>query len=351
MKKKHLILMCIVFSLTFCFLCTGYAQLADTLNINGSAEAAAQDNVFISDAEPSANNAEVKRFIGTTLSSTVTLNATADASASVHVKLYNNSPYGYTFNGVRYITGDGTYDNDGISFSLSGLKKGDGIQPYKELEFDLIFAYANGAVSNNTLNSILNFEFVPADEYIPEIAVNDALDKFYNILNDPYDFEELSKRIDERGNKISSTYIGNVVGATTEDTVFLNNLFSEDGRNYLTLEINGKTTDVTVIIKREDLDGDGTDEMTIYLTPDQLGGTVYDEINNVYACVFKLNASGMWEQVGELYYGHALQMSYENAQIFNTDSIDTASWRSNQEYYGVPSEATIAKLLAAWKNQ
>lgn len=345
MKKKHLILLCIVSSFLCCFLFVGYAQLSDTLTVIGDADVSAQENVFISDATPSAGDVTVVRYIASTLSSTVTLTETDGATATVHITLYNNSSYVYTFNNVKYIEGEETYDNMSITFSLDGLKKGDEIAAQGNLEFDLIFSYSDGAVSNTTLNSILNFEFVPADEYIPEIAVNGALDKFEQILNNTEDYEALTNRMDDTSGKYNDSYVGNVVGATTADTVFLEELFTEDGQNYLTLDIGGTTTSVTTIIKREDLDGDGVMEMTIYLTAGKISGIIYFSSIDVYAATFKTDGEGNWTQIGELYSGTARVNSYGGGLTANSFNTDT--WRSATVYYGVASGSNIDSIYAA----
>ena len=372
MKKIAHILLCVVFSLSLLIPTFGYAATSGTLSAGVKAAAVPQKNVFIYDAEllghSNANvyNTKINGYTKTILNSTTDLGSNAQATLTYRIKLFNNSEFVYTFNQVIYLTGDGTYDNENITFTLTNLEKGDEIAAKGYLTFDITFSYASSTITNTVLNSVLNFEFVPASEFIPDVAVHNALDKFKLILNDANDYSSLITRMNNAENRLNDTYIGNVVGANNGDTELLNNLFTEDGINYLTLEINGQKTSVTAMIKRDNIDGNAAtgdengNEMTIYLTADDIsknqGSILSPGSVDVFAVVFtKSGANGEWTQFGDMYEGEATVNNYETGSpgglFTRRDSFNTDTWRATSTYHGImPGDnATISNLIAAYK--
>ena len=355
MKKLSITVICVALSLMLCFTAVGYAGITSSVTVNAKATAKAQTGVYIysvtvADGTP----IKVNAYTAAVLNSTTTLTAQASSSATMTIKLYNNSASAYAFQKVAYTMGEGTYDNDNIKLTLNGLTEGQQIAAQAYLTFTLTFSYKNtAAISNRVLNSVLNFLFVPPAGYT---AVNQSLDKFEQILNDTTDFSSLTAQMDDySGNRWDDSYIGNVVGASTEDTTFLNALFTEDGINYLSLEIEGKKIPVTVMIKRENLDGntatgdaDGN-EMTIYMTPDTIGRNT--QTVTVYAAVYTLanknDPNARWEQIGSLYAGKADANNYRYGGFGTSNSFDTETWRSSLTYYGLSTGKTIAQLVAA----
>ena len=225
---------------------------------------------------------------------------------------------------------------------------------------------------NPVLNSIINYQFVPNADDAGDIAVDNAIARFEEILNDDSidgAFEILIENMDDSGRRAKETYIGNVVGADSEDTNAINDLFSDEIMNYLVLQIgDGEAKEVTAMIKREPLDGNnntGTDivgnngtvttagcEMTIYLTPDDIpadrlmfgsGGSTI----TVYAAVFTTDASGKWYQLSPLYEGTATTNNYNGSSLFATaNSFNTDTWRSVDGTY-----ATEGGKITVQRNQ
>lgn len=372
MKKAVILFTLVVLSLGLTFSTIGYAQITRSLSVSATATAAPQKNVFIYDAAVlSASNANVtlsrvNSFTSTILNTTTNLGTNANATLVYEVKLYNNSEFTFTFNDVRFVTGEGTYDNTNITFTLNGLEKGQEIEGRAYLTFTLTFSYVTATVDSTVLNSVLNFEFVPASEFVPEVAVHNALDKFELILNDEADRKALLDRMDNTEDRLNDTYIGNVVGASNGDTELLNSLFTEDMVNYLTLEINGTVTSVTAMIKRENVDGNAAtgdengNEMTIYLTADDItenAGSLFSPGKvTVYAVVFTKDNStenAKWTQYGPMYEGKATVNNYESGGVLfaTRDSFNTDTWRATSTYFGVlPGDnATIENLTAAYK--
>ncbi|MBQ9773930.1 MAG: hypothetical protein IJW30_04630 [Clostridia bacterium] len=353
MKRRFKALFGVLFSLLFCFLCLGYAQLTDTLEVTGSTAVQAQTGVFISDVE-SVSGMTVNAYTSTVLNSKVTLGSTAASTLDVQVTVHNNSEYVYKYNGVKYVVGGGTYDNEGITVTVTDMASGEELGAHASRTFTVRFAYRNAAaVSNSVLNSLLNFEFVPADEYVEEVAVSDALGRFKEILNAPDDYQSLLDAMadSDTSGRADTTYIGNVVEGTSSDTTFLNDLFTDEtGKNYLTLNINGTATNVTAMIKNEELTTGGG-EITIYLTAEEISYRWYQSGTvTVYAAVFAQNESGLWEQVGELFAGEASANAYSGNPFSAKNSFNTDTWESTQSYYGVAASATIGQIVTAAYN-
>ena len=354
MKTWMKVLIGLVLSLSFCFTCVGYAALTGSVNASVNVAIQPQEGVFISGTEIGAGvNADVPWYGGTNMKSTVTLDDRSNASVTFTVNFYNNSSYVYVFKEVQYIEGAQTYDNTNIQFAVSGMKGGDEIAAKGRLSCQITFSYVNGnKITDQELNSLLNFVFVPADEYIPEIAAKGALDKFKEILNTSADHQSLLTQMDKgSGSRHDSSYIGNVVGATSEDTKLLNTLFTEDGVNHLTLDIEGEKTNVTAMIKRKNADGQSTgdsdgNEMIIYMTAADIAD-LPNNVNDVvvYVGVFtKLPGATEWTQVGPMYEGKAAVNNYYGYWWSKDNSINTETWYSSYEYYGVAKGSAIEPI-------
>ena len=354
MKKTTCVIFAIFVSFLCCFMCVGYAQLSTDLTISGAADVEAQKNVFITDAVKTEGSAEINGYYGTVLTSSVSVE---NSDTVIRITVYNNSNYTYVFNGVLF--DEAAYSNLDIKFELSGIIKGDEIEGGKYKTFDVIFSPAKASLSSTDLSSVLNFQFVPHEDYIPEIAVSGALDQFEKILNTKIDYDELIEYMNDTANtgRPNSSYIGNVVGANSKDSSALNEMFTHEGENMLVLDINGEKTNVTAMIKRENVDGNAStgasgDEMTIYMTAADL--TKISAWGNrsvtVYAAVFtKYSEDGDWEPVGQMYEGKANANNYEGSWFGAINSFNTDTWKSSLEYYGVSSGATIEALTQAAK--
>ena len=210
-----------------------------------------------------------------------------------------------------------------------------------------IFVFAIS--TNKVLNSVINISYVPPEEYIPEIAVKGALGRFEQVLNNDETFAQLEAALNASGDRYNdNSYIGNVVGANTADSTALNNLFTIDGHNYLTLEIEGKETNVTALIKHEDIGGSTDKEMVIYMTGQVISGSFFRPGNiQVFAAIYRQDAAGDWVQIGQLYEGTARSNNYKG-EIFGThNSFNTDTWETAVAYHGVAAGSSIDTLLAA----
>lgn len=354
MNKIVKIFLGILFSFSSCLIGIGYANVSSDLRFTGDVKAKVQENVFISNVVAGSNNVIINGYVSTTLNSTVTLTNSNNASETMTITVYNNSNVVYGFNAVKYMIDEtsSAYDNENIQYNLLDLERRQAVQPKSYLTFNVSFTYVDSkASSNKTLNSILNYEFLPLDlipEDEEEIAVNGVLERFEQILNTPLDSKRLTDQMDDYSNndRYDDSYTGNVVGASPEDVALLNELFVGN----LTMNINGKVENVTILIKREDVDGKSTtgdaegNEMTVYMTTDPLSRRYGSAI--VYAGVYtKKTSNSSWSIIGSMYEGECDIKSYSGLP-WGTGSFDTDTWtstNSNGQTRGLNIHQMIAR--------
>lgn len=296
--------------------------------------------VYITDAVSFDGKTVINGFTECYLDSIVTLSSDKSSTATVKITVYNNATETYAFNAVKYHTDE--YSNNDIVYTLPVLKHGDEVAAGESMEFEIIFGYGKGVTPTNyVLDSYLQFEFLPLDE-LPEeevIAVSGALDQFKNIINDVVEdgsFKKLIDQMDANGtnDRHDDSYIGNVSGASENDVLLLEELFQGN----LTLNIDGVDTEVTIIIKRENVDGnvytgdaDGN-EMAIYMTTEDLKRDSWWGSSKavVYVSVFTSDDDGeLWYQLGAMYEGTATVKGYDG-NVFGEGSFDTDTWRSTE---------------------
>ncbi len=400
----------IAFSFMFLFISIGYAQLADTLIANGNIILEEYEGVVITSVEEvtaETNNLTSESYtylIPTNLLNIVTLNR-QNASIKYKITVYNKSPkYKYSYKGVVCdATLDG-YNNDlyaqragNTKFTVSTTKEdggsfetGTAIAPGETLTFYATYTFGRNVQLNTPFSFLLNYSFGVHVDSMGEMAVEKTLGTFSGTLNDPEKYEDLITNIDNKyaGQDWQANYIGNVNGSSSEDTETVKRLLGEG----LTLTIDGVTKNVTVMIKRTNVDNDNNTgdaykavqtelvtnnngtwwnpnddyeeeviratttaqgcEMTIYMTSNDLDRVVEaGEYNNrdyaeVYVAVFTCTNNGIinedgsttmtsdWYQVGEIYYGYAPIVSYDGT-AGGTGSFITDDWTTIQKTYKV----------------
>lgn len=327
-----------------------------SLEMNVAEEVYIIDAVFV---EGGGGSLIVDGYVKCYFESKVTLSSNNTSTAKVTITVYNNALETYAFNAIKYQTEQ--YDNLDIEVTTT-LKHGDQIEPGAYLAFETIYKYRSSVKPTNyILNSIVNFEFVPLSE-LPkedegEIAVSGALVQFQNILNNVVhsgSFNELIGQMDKNStnDRHDNSYIGNVVGASEADDALLADLFQGN----LTMIINGVETEVRVMIKREDIDGNADtgdengNEMTIYLTTDPLTKGIFEwnKTAVVYASVFTSNNDGAtWSQLGSMYEGKAIIKAYDGNPL-GSGSFDTDKWVSNNNV-GIANNLSISEVIATLK--
>ena len=393
MKTLTKSLIGIALSFFVLFSCLGYAELTDTLTIHGSANATPPPGIYITkveiDSTSYANVAQGEHVpYSPTLDSTVNLSSYGTSwnrrygYVKYKITVWNNTAYQYAYSGLEYQKNLSGYNGNSylggnmsvtVTDASGGSFVGDVVNAGEYVTF-----YANYTINHNNLAStdlktLVNYKFGVNVDSVGSVALDAALIRFGEILNDTAAggaYETLADKINDKYDGVNdwkANYIGNVVDAHNADTDTINSLF----QGKLSLTIDGVVTNVTVLIKRENLDGDtqtGDDyvatyngnsasgygcEMTLYMTTDELqsGSPV------VYAAVFTCDRNadgsyGNWYMIGDKYVGTASIVGYEGE--YRTGSFDTGTWRStgNTSYsvsadyvYSVSAGQTIGSII------
>lgn len=378
MKTRIKVFCCIALSFMVLFSCVGYATLTTGLTINGAANVTPPEGLYIISTQVHGeNNGESLEAAHlpytTTVDSTVKIqsqqswNQTTYGSVTYKITVVNNTAYQYAYSGISYASSlagynGNAYIGNGLTVTVKdgagGSFVGDTVAAGKQAVFYVTYTITKEELANTELKTLINYKFGVNVDSVGAVALDAALVRFGEILNDTTaggGYETLVDKIDDKydgKNSWKANFIGNVVDAHNSDTETINDLF----QGKLSLTIDGTVTNVTVLIKREDVDGNaqtGDDyvatvngssargygcEMTLYMTTDllQSGSPV------VYAAVFTCNRNedgtyGTWYMVGDKYVGTASIVGYEGS--YTTGSFDTGTWRSTpRTTYAVSSD-------------
>ena len=215
-----------------------------------------------------------------------------------------------------------------------------------------------------------------------EIAVENALDRFKEILNDDVERKQLEDLLDDVptsggiwGSTLrNNTYVAYVPGAPDSDKNSSLELFN----GQLEIVLDGQKQDVYFLIKREDVTGDGEVDFTVYMTTNPLTEetTVSDRKGNfltgyyyttynkspatVYAAVYTLADNDEWIQLGDMFKGAAPICDYNggmqnyrpsgassNISVPTGEgSFHTDTWVSLENYYGTGTDSSLPSILA-----
>lgn len=338
--------LCISLSFMCVFSFVGYAAINSELIVHGVAEAEPPDALFITSVSGgNCIDADTLAYSGTVVSSNVTLRENSDGvfEAFYHITVFNNTDVSYYYVAkVRgtYSLPDGTivsYSNENIEMQ-EDISFAEEVTAGERRTFTVHVYFSDNATdtSDKTLFSIIEYQFqTTKPENKDEAAVSGVLARFPEILNTPAEYNQLiSAMNDISWNRLSSSYIGNVVNASDQDSAAIQELFGES----MVLNIDGEDKPVTIMIKRENVDGNGNTgenpgawfnggrEMTLYITADTLSGA--GSYVPIYAVVYtKDKGSDTWYQLGTTVSGEAKVVSYIGGN--GTGSFDTDTWRSD----------------------
>ena len=164
-------------------------------------------------------------------------------------------------------------------------------------------------------------------------------DGFEKVLNDKigiHGYNYLTQVFDEKYAEDGSTVIGNI----GDDKEIFDNIFGGD----LYIEENGVKKPVTVLIRRENVDRQGTGdaytngptgcEYTLYITTDDLSNP--GESVTVHAISYTINQDGqVWYQLAELYEGTTTVVDYDSTDGKFEGSVDIDSWLAVKKMYHI----------------
>lgn len=366
MSKLMRIAFAVISSFMFLSVGFGYAVLTDDLEVKGSL-AVEPPPIYIESAvwvDGNIQDLQAPTYSANAMGSKVNLTSSANSYAVVKIVVKNTTNVAYGYNRTFALSGEGTYDNTNITYSLytdasckTKMIRRTPVYPRSTTEgadgltFYVKFSYASGykPSSAETLNSFLLYEFLtPIDsieeESVSQETINGVVEKMEDIVTNPTrdsetgktSLEELIEMIKtpvtgsvrDKNNTNGDTYVGTVTGSGDEDTGFLENLFAGN----LNMIIDGERVNVTVMIKLEDVTGDGVADLTLYSTTDKLTSSgrkpVYAQ---VFAGVRDSDGNVSYEKRGETYFGYASVNGYDGS-TFGTGSFNTGSWSTNSMF-------------------
>ena len=163
MHRKKLLLIIFLFIATL-FLGIGYAQISSVeLNIGGSVIAQKQTGVVIMDVHYVSNNnanissSIINSYYQTMLNSKIVLGNDSSSSITYEITIKNLTNAPKRFDGAVYE--QEFYDNPNITYELNGLSIGDVLASNQSVTFTITYKYTGTDISNNILNSYINFSF------------------------------------------------------------------------------------------------------------------------------------------------------------------------------------------------
>ena len=280
------------------------------------------------------------------------------AAVVVEVTFYNNSATSYYYNKTETVS----TDNEDISFTVSGIETKDELPSHTFKTIEVTFGYTGSDISSNSVLTDLHFNFVVDKSSIGSVVAQTAVDRFRDILNNVVSddsYQTLEDAMNNRSgfNKASAvTYIGNVSGSTSADSQVVESLF---GQEFMSMDLDGdgNVEPITIMIKRENLDGNTETgdnytysysswggsrqetvegvEMTLYITSEDLSNVSSGRAVVVYAASFtKLPGANAWTELTPLTKGTADANNYGgygSANSFNTDTWLSDTGKSMKE--------------------
>ena len=384
--KKSIGIALAVAMLVTCFFGIGFAQISDTLRVQGSTTVSIPEGLFISNivVNGSSNvDHQSVSFIpySTTVESTIDkkndttsgggwwpgwgqTTTTYAGSVTYEITVYNNTKYEYAYRGLYYQNSE--YHNSSVSTTASDSKlgvvtsfpNGSRVAPGERLTFYVTYTVGKSLDDNTDWRTLLNYQFgINVDSL--DKAADIVHQKFLNVLNTTSTYEQLVDVLDDKfdgAQEWTSNYVGNVGNAVDNDMMTVETLFA----GQLTMLVDGQPQKAWVIIKHENLDGNemtGDDytvrynqygdvtykgcEMTLYLTVDKLENA--NSWAPVYATVFTCdrdadgNIISDWYRVGDSYYGEANVVGYRG-ETGGTGSFVTDNWKSYASTYQVTED-------------
>ena len=352
--------LCVLLSCMTLFLSVGYAAITGHILIDGSAVYNDPATVFIRNVRVSSS-----KNTGGTASVTkagfvvfqhgdYSLNRKSNSNNSggtvtIEVVVENNSDVGQYFVGH---SADPALAS-GVTVTYSGIKVGELIESKAEPKTFTITIQntTRNAVSLN--NVISTLEFSPVfDESFTEDASHSVAEIFENVLAGTgidgngkgvvYNGREIaadeimSVLTDAMESVDTGGYIGNVGNASQEQKDLIAAIFGDE----ITMQIGNQHYSVSLLIKNQQIDGKGENDMVIYVTADQLavgGGqwrnNAWQDLNivPVYGIVFINNGKDGYSYCDHLFLGEAPVCNFGGE--FGQDKIgnfNTNLWNSTE---------------------
>ena len=335
MQRWRQILICVACSFMFLFMAVGYAKLTDNLTINGTAEWREMQAVYITNVVISAKSNTTGNDHTVTQTGTLTFehgdyklkaqgNGTG-GSVTIAVTVKNNSGIDQYFgHHTAFDDTDTRLKNTKITYKESGedrlVKQGTS----KTFTFTIQNTSRNSEISMKEFVSLIVFS--PNFDNNVTMDATDALAKmFANVLAGKgpngdgkgitYQGKTIAanKIMEEITKKMTSVdtggYTGNVGNATQDEKDLISAIFGDN----IVIQIGSNYYSVYILIKNQQIDGKGENDMVIYITADQLNMGAGEWKNNkwqnlnivpVYGLVFIKDGNG-YKYCNHLFAGEA----------------------------------------------
>lgn len=341
-------LVCILLLFSFVGMIIGYAAISDNLGIYGDAAVEGKPfvGVYIYESEVySINgvNAVSSNHYHPTNFSAVTNAPSANTSITYRLTLHNNSHVTYWYLGTDFVTsvesnslinasgGITIMTKDHPSDNYSSFNTDDWIpsQTYR----DVYVTYTFGAQATGYKATLVNYSF--------GVKMDSVHDEFLSVVNDNSlggGYDQITAAFDAKYKETGSHVIANV---GDEKEVF-DSLFGSN----LSITVDGVEVPVTVMIRRENVDGRTTGdaysapgggsgcEYTVYISVDALNSPNGKAM--VYAVSYSsggAGGSGKWYQLGQLYEGTANVIDYDSTSAGVQGAFDVYSWSATPNSY------------------
>lgn len=391
MKTLLKVAFAVFFSFSVLFTTVGYAAITGQMTVQGAATGAPAVGLYItvSEHDTTKNSARYDNHYHITHSTTFVsdiykTSRNSEGSVVYEITVRNNTPFTYTYSGIEYQNSSSSDQNNDYSNFKGNTSIGTGtrklavttsintstvVLPGESLTFTTTYTLGR-YLAVGSYETCVKYKFVANAKDIGDYYSDAVFVQFESILNDMSaggGYQTLIDAIDDKFdgyNTWTSNYIGNVDNTTEQgkkDWAVIEQLF--EGKLQITL--GGETVDVTLLIKREDVDNNQQTgdtytavnkdngrsitvrgcEMTIMVTTDPL--TSNGAYVPVYAAVFTCNpVNGVpteWYQLGERYYGQAQANSYNGNS--GSGSFNTETWVSRDTTYS-PSDSYSYRISA-----
>lgn len=331
--------------LSVCLL-IGYAVLSDNLFLYGEADIQGKpfEGVYISDVSIYSTNGVQNvsfDYIKPTNFSAVDRPTKSGGSITYKITVHNNTDvtywyikqdYVYDFesnnlisaqNGISVVTKD--HPND----TSPTFNSDDWVPPHTYRDFYVTYTYGSNAQTYPS--TFINFLF--------SIKMDAVHDKFLTALNDDTlggAYDKISEAFDEKFAETGENVIANI----GEEKKLFDELFGSN----MTVTIDGVECPVTVMVRRENVDGRTTGdsyaggsgcEYTVYITVDALTSPTGEAI--VYAVSYSTGgvagSTDTWHQLGQLYEGTANRIDYDPTTAGTQGAVDVYSWEATPNRY------------------
>ncbi len=324
----------------------GYAALTDELFITGEAtvEGGPYEGIYISDAsvysQNSAANVSCSFYKPTNLSVTVNPMRTG-GSITYKVTVHNNTPVTYWYIKQDFLE---DFESNGLIGQADGItvvtkdhpddttatfNEDDWVPPHTYRDFYVTYTF--GSLAQSYPVTFINFLF--------GVKMDSVHDQFLSVLNDIEGtgaYEYLTEQFEQKYAATGENVIANI----GEEKEIFDNLFGHE----LTITVDGVEAPVTIMIRRENVDGKSTGddytggtgcEYTVYITVDALDSPTGEAI--VYAVSYSNGGvaynDGTWYQLGQLYEGTADRVDYDASTPGHQGAVDVYSWTATPNRY------------------